>query len=132
MQIDINQDYTWSMVVPTSMGVRICPSEGQTVASSNMFRMQATSAETNVASISSFLGLPVKVLTTFVKDSQIAAFIKQDLRARGMAFEGKDVESLSDIKDVLYEKKKGDKITLTVAYANKKSYSEKEVEVTLS
>lgn len=46
--------------------------------------------------------------------------------------EGKDVESLTDIKDVLYEKKKGDKITLTVAYANKKSYSEKEVVVTLS
>jgi len=46
--------------------------------------------------------------------------------------EGKDVESLTDIKDVLYSKKKGDKITLTVAYANKKTYSEKEVKVTLS
>ncbi len=46
--------------------------------------------------------------------------------------EGKNVESLTDIKDVLYSKKKGDKITLTVAYANKKTYSEKEVKVTLS
>ena len=92
MLIDIKKDYSWAVVVPTSMGVRICPSEGQTVASSNLFRMQATSAETNVASISSFLGLPVKVLTTFVKDSQIASFIKQDLRARGMTFEGKDVD----------------------------------------
>ncbi len=92
MEIKIRDNYTWAMVVPTSMGVRICPAEGQTVASSNVFRMQATSAETNVASVSSYLGLPVKVLTTFVKDSQIAAFIKQDLRARGMVFEGKDVE----------------------------------------
>ena len=90
--IKIKDNYTWAMVVPTSMGVRICPAEGQTVASSNLFRMQATSAETNVASVSSYLGLPVKVLTTFVKDSQIASFIKQDLRARGMVFEGKDVD----------------------------------------
>ena len=92
MELKVKENYTWAMVVPTSMGVRICPPEGQTIASGNTFKMQATSAETNVASISSYLGLPVKVLTTFVKDSQIAAFIKQDLRARGMTFEGKDVE----------------------------------------
>ncbi len=54
--------------------------------------MQATSAETNVASISSYLGLPVKVLTTFVKDSPIAKFIKSNLKTRYMDFEGKDVE----------------------------------------
>ena len=81
----------WSLVVPTSMGVRICPENGQPVAASEKFTMQATSAETNVASISSYLGLPVKVLTTFVKDSPIADFIKRNLRSRGMAFEGKEV-----------------------------------------
>ena len=53
--------------------------------------MQATSAETNVASISSYLGLPVKVLTTFVKDSPVAAFIKSDLRARNIDFEGPEI-----------------------------------------
>ena len=74
------------------MGVRICPAEGQPVAASDVFRMQATSAETNVASIASYLGMPVKVLTTFVKGSPIAAFIKQNLRSRGMTFEGKEVE----------------------------------------
>ena len=79
------------MVVPTSMGVRICPSAGQPVASSDLFQMQATSAETNVASISSYLGLPVKVLTTFVQDSPVADFIKRNLRARGMVYEGKEV-----------------------------------------
>jgi 2-dehydro-3-deoxygluconokinase len=54
--------------------------------------MQATSAETNVASVSSFLGLPVKVLTKFVKGSPIARFIKDDLSKRHMSYEGLDIE----------------------------------------
>jgi len=53
--------------------------------------MYATSAETNVASIASYLGLPVKVLTTFVKDSPIAQFIKSNLKGRNMDFEGPEV-----------------------------------------
>ncbi|MFN2352869.1 MAG: sugar kinase, partial [Kiritimatiellia bacterium] len=61
------------------MGVRITPVNGQPVHSSDTFQMQATSAETNVASIASYLGLPVKVLTTFVKDSPVAQFIKSNL-----------------------------------------------------
>lgn len=87
----IKQNCAWSLVVPTSMGVRISPPDGQPVEASAEFFMQATSAETNVASISSYLGLPVKVLTTFVKGSPIARFIKSNLRSRGMAFEGKEV-----------------------------------------
>ena len=55
-------------------------------------RWQATSAESNVVSISAGLGLPVKVLTTFVKGSPIAAFIKGDLARRGIAYEGAEVE----------------------------------------
>ena len=87
----IKQDCMWSLVVPTSMGVRISPPDGQPVQASNNFFMQATSAETNVASISSYLGLPVKVLTTFVKGSPIAQFIQSNLKSRGMAYEGKEV-----------------------------------------
>ncbi len=89
---EIRKNCKYALVVPSSMGVRICPAAGQPVASSDTFFMQATSAETNVASISSYLGLPVKVLTTFVKDSPIADFIKRNLRSRGMDFEGKEVE----------------------------------------
>jgi len=74
------------------MGIRITPVNGQAVHCSTNFMMQATSAETNVASVSSYLGLPVKVLTTFVKDSPIARFIKDNLASRHMAYEGKDVE----------------------------------------
>ncbi len=91
MSIDLKKDFKYSLIVPTSMGVRITPVNGQPVHSTDTYTMQATSAETNVASISSFLGLPVKVLTVFVKDSPIAKFIKSNLKSRNMDFEGKDV-----------------------------------------
>jgi 2-dehydro-3-deoxygluconokinase len=92
MRIELKKDVKWSLVVPSSMGVRITPVDGQPVHSSNIFQMQVTSAETNVASISSYLGLPVKVLTTFVKESPIARMIKDNLSGRRMAYEGVDVE----------------------------------------
>ena len=91
MSLTLKKDFTWSLLVPTSMGVRITPMNGQPVHSSDLFQMYATSAETNVASIASYLGLPVKVLTTFVKDSPIAQFIKSNLKSRNMTFEGPDV-----------------------------------------
>ena len=92
MKLELKKDCAYALVVPTSIGVRITPVNGQPVHCSDTFTLQATSAETNVASISSALGLPVKVLTTFVKDSPIAQFIKSNLRSRNMAFEGKEVE----------------------------------------
>ena len=88
----LRQNCKYAMTVPTSMGVRITPLNGQPVHASDVYKMQATSAETNVASISSYLGLPVKVLTTFVKESPIARFIKANLRARNMEYEGPEVE----------------------------------------
>ncbi len=91
MKIELRKDFKYSLIVPTSMGVRITPVNGQPVHTSDTFTMQATSAETNVANISAALGLPVKVLTTFVKDSPIASFIKSNLASRGMSFEGKEV-----------------------------------------
>ncbi|MBN2807436.1 MAG: sugar kinase [Prolixibacteraceae bacterium] len=89
--MELKKTYKYSLIVPTSMGVRITPVNGQPVHSSDTFKMQATSAETNVASIASYLGLPVKVLTTFVKDSPIAQFIKSNLKSRFMDFEGPEV-----------------------------------------
>jgi Sugar kinases, ribokinase family len=91
MKFELKKDFTYSLVVPTSMGVRITPQGGQPVHCSDTFIMQATSAETNVASISSYLGLPVKVLTTFVKDSPVAQFIKNNLAGRHMQYEGPEV-----------------------------------------
>lgn len=92
MSLQLRNNYMYSLLVPTSMGVRITPINSQPVHSSDMFMMQATSAETNVASIPAYLGLPVKVLTTFVKGSPIAQLIKNNLASRHMAYEGKDVE----------------------------------------
>lgn len=91
MPLQLKKEYNWALLVPTSMGVRITPVDAQPVHSSDTFRMQATSAETNVASISAYLGLPVKVLTTFVKDSPVSQLIKNNLASRHMAYEGKDV-----------------------------------------
>jgi 2-dehydro-3-deoxygluconokinase len=90
--IELKSNCKYSMLIATSMGVRLTPPNGQPFHSSQDFFMQATSAESNVASVSSHLGLSVKVLTTFVKDSPIAAFIKSNLRARGMDVEGPEVE----------------------------------------
>ncbi|MFW5694830.1 MAG: sugar kinase [Alkalispirochaeta sp.] len=86
--INMNTDARYALVVPTSMGVRITPVNGQPTHSSTRFEMQATSAETNVASIASYLGLPTKVLTAFVEGSPIARFIKDNLAARHMDYEG--------------------------------------------
>ena len=91
MKLELKKKFTYSLLVPTSMGIRITPESSQPVHAVKNFSMQATSAETNVASVSAYLGLPVKVLTTFVKDSPIARFIKSDLKSRNMAYEGKEV-----------------------------------------
>jgi len=92
MSIEFRKDYSYCLLVPTSMGCRITPVNGQPVHCSRNFIMQATSAETNVVSISSFLGLPCKVLTTFVKGSPIARFIKDDLAGRHIDYEGPEVD----------------------------------------
>lgn len=91
MSISLKANAKYSLLVASSMGVRITPLNGQPVHTSKTFEMQATSAETNVANIASSLGMPVKVLTTFVKDSPIAQFIKNELRSRNMTYEGVEV-----------------------------------------
>lgn len=82
----------YHLISPTSMGVRITPVNRQPVHTSSLFHMQATSAESNVLSISAALGLKTKVLTTFVKDSAIAQHIKNDLHRRGIDYEGKEIK----------------------------------------
>ena len=90
--IDLRKDAKYAMVIPTSMGTRLTPLNGQPFHSSDTFTMQATSAESNVGSVSSFLGLPVKILTAFVKGSPVSRFIKDDLGRRHMDFEGPEVD----------------------------------------
>jgi len=92
MGIELRKEYAYSLLVPTSMGVRLTPDRGQPMHCKQPLILQVTSAETNVASVSSFLGLPVKVLTALVKDSPIARLIKDDLAGRHMDVEATEVE----------------------------------------
>lgn len=70
------------------MGLRLCPFNGQPLQCGGPLALQATSAETNAASIASFLGMPVKVLSSFVQGHPFSDFIRSDLLARGMDVEG--------------------------------------------
>lgn len=45
---------------------------------------------------------------------------------------GNKVKEFSDLTDVIYDSKKGDKLKLKISYPDGRSYKEKEVEVTLS
>ncbi len=90
--IRFRDDCKYALVVPTSMGVRLTPVAAQAFHCSTTFVMQVTSAESNVASVSSYLGLPVKVLTAFVTGSPISRMIKDDLAGRRMECEGHEVE----------------------------------------
>jgi len=93
MNIDLRKDFKYALLVPTSMGVRLIPLHSQPVYATDSFIMHATSAESNVLSVSSYLGLPTIALTTFVKDSPIARYIKSDLSNRFIAYEGKEVDA---------------------------------------
>ena len=46
--------------------------------------------------------------------------------------DGKEVKEFNDLKDVLYEKKKGEKVKLKISYPSGREYKEKTVNVTLS
>jgi 2-dehydro-3-deoxygluconokinase len=88
----LKKDASVDLLTLTSMGVRITPAGRQPVQTSNLYEMQATSAESNVLNVAASLGLKTKVLTKFVAASSIAQFIKGELRKRNIAYEGLEVE----------------------------------------
>ncbi len=90
--IDLKQDCRYHLVIPTSMGTRLTPTHGQPFHCSDTFKLYATSAESNVGSVSSYLGLNVKILTAFVKGSPVSRFIKDNLAGRHMDYEGPEFE----------------------------------------
>lgn len=92
MKLEFRDDSAFALVIPTSMGVRLTPVARQPFHASDMFKLQVTSAESNVGSVASYLGLPVKVLTTFVKGSPVARLIRDDLAGRHMDVEGKEMD----------------------------------------
>ena len=88
----MKERYKYAIACPTSMGLRITPQDRMAVQNSNLFYLQATSAESNVLNVASSLGKECLVLSKFVQGSPMADFIKRQLRARNIRFEGKDVE----------------------------------------
>ena len=89
--LKLREDSKYDLMVCTSMGLRITPKDRQPVQVSREYTLQANSAESNVLGVSSSLGLKTKVLTAFVEGSPLAQFIKSELRARNIDFEGPEV-----------------------------------------
>ena len=91
MNMSVRSDARYAIACVTSMGVRITPEDRMAVQNSQRFMMQATSAETNVLNVASSLGKECLAMTKFVEGSPVAAFIKSQLRARNIAYTGKEV-----------------------------------------
>lgn len=91
-RIELKDNCSYALLVPTSMGVRLTPPAGQPFHCSDNFHLQVTSAETNVASVASHLGMSVKVLTKLVRGSPIARRIRDNLGSRNMVVEGPEVD----------------------------------------
>lgn len=90
--MELNKWAKYDVVSLSSMGIRMTPFNRESVHTSNIFELQATSAETNVLNVLASLGLNTKVLTKFVKGSPISLFIKSELRRRNIEYEGIEIE----------------------------------------
>ena len=91
MSLSLRADAKYALLVPTSMGLRLTPPNGQPFHTADTLQVQVTSAETNVASVASYLGKPVKVLTAFVEGSPVSRMIKDNLAGRHMDYEGPEL-----------------------------------------
>ena len=89
----LREQATYDLMAVSSMGLRMTPPNRQPIGYENrLFELQTTSAETNVLSISASLGLRTKVLSKFIKDNPFSTIIRADLRARGIEYEGIEVD----------------------------------------
>ncbi len=92
MKLPLRPDSRYALLTPTSMGVRLTPCNRQGMHVNEPLMLQVTSAESNVASIASYLGLPVKVLTKFVRDSPVSRLIRDNLAHRHIEVEAPEVD----------------------------------------
>ncbi|MBR5980569.1 MAG: sugar kinase [Firmicutes bacterium] len=81
----------YDIAAVSSMGLRLCPAGRQSLFSGAPLQLQATSAETNVLTALSSLGMRAKVLTRFVEGLETSRYIKAELARRGIETEGPDV-----------------------------------------
>lgn len=92
MKPEPKKDYRYAIACPSSMGVRLTPENRMSVHNSTNFLLQATSAESNVLSIASHLGMECLVMTKFIKSSPISTFIKSQLRSRNISYVGVEAD----------------------------------------
>lgn len=92
-EINLRENYEHALLVLTSMGTRLTAIGQQPSHCSTSFQLQATSAESNVASVSSFLGLSTNVMTAIVTTSPFGQFIRRDLQRRGITVDAKEIEA---------------------------------------
>lgn len=91
--LKLRENSKYALLIPTSMGIRLTPLDRQPMHSAKQLEITVTSAESNVGSVASHLGMPVKILTKFVKGSPIARMIKENLFSRQMDVEGPDIDA---------------------------------------
>jgi len=89
--LHLRPDAKTALLTATSMGLRLTPDHGQPFHAAQSLKLQVTSAETNVVSVASLLGLPVKVLTKFVEGSPVSRLIRDNLSSRRIEVEGPSV-----------------------------------------
>ena len=87
----MTQNPRYAIASPTSMGVRLTPEVRQSAHNSGIFRMQATSAESNVLNIAASLGYECLALTKFIEGSPVSLLIQSELRRRNIRYEGASV-----------------------------------------
>ena len=92
MGLTLKQNCKTSLLVPTSMGIRI--TSCQRTACSQQFTFSDGGFQCRNQRRQHLLlsRTSCKVLTTFVKDSPIANMIKSNLLSRHMTYEGAEVE----------------------------------------
>lgn len=89
--LSLRSDASTALLTATSMGLRLTPVDGQPFHTASTLQVQVTSAETNVVSVASHLGMPVKVLAKFVEGSPVSRMIRDNLASRHIAVEGPEV-----------------------------------------
>ena len=89
--MNFRENCKYDIAAVSSMGLRLCPAGRQSLFSGAPLYLQATSAETNVLSALSSLGMRTKVLTKFVEGLETSRYIKAELARRGIEAEGPDV-----------------------------------------
>ncbi len=90
--MNLRKNPRYAIAALTSMGVRLTPENRLTMLETDRYYLQATSAETNVMNVASSLGCSCLALTKFIQGSPISAFLKAQLRARNIHYEGAEVE----------------------------------------